>query len=116
MPVTMVECNSEGERVLHAREVILSSEGRWFEADFIKRTDGTERHGTFRTGVKKYVKGVGLSYNPKAHDLLGVWEAGNKAGDKEADAYRMVNLRGVYRLKVDGVEYIYTPKPLPLAA
>jgi hypothetical protein len=86
------------------RELFAKSEGRWVSAVFIKRTDGTERAMTCRVGVKKYVKGVGLSFNPEKYALQVVWEP--KAGKAE-DAYRMVSLDGVISLKVDGTEYLF---------
>jgi len=111
--VVLVNCKTDAERVLHSLEIIKSTEDRFFRCGMVKRTTGEDRFGTFRTGVVKYVKGVGLSYNPKEHDLKGVYEVQNAEGDREGDAYRMINLRGVFYIKADGVEYHYLPKPEP---
>jgi hypothetical protein len=110
MPVTVVNCKDESERVMVAQDLIAQSEGRWFNATFIKRTTGKTRQGQFRIGVARYVKGVGMNYSPKEHDLKSVWEANNKEGDKQEDAYRMIDLRTVNHLKVDGVEYLFMPQ------
>jgi hypothetical protein len=57
---------------------------------------------TARTGVAKYTKGIGMSYDAKAKNLLTVWEP--QAG-QAADAYRSVNLDSVVWAKVDGTLY-----------
>ncbi len=111
MPIIVIKCKTIGERVLHARKTILSSEGRVFQCGFVKRTTGEERFGNFRLGVSKYVTGEGMKYDPKQHDLMTVFEFNNKEGMKEKEAYRCLNLRGIFHLKVDGIEYHYNPKP-----
>jgi len=92
------------EQVLRVREILTSSEGRMMTVGFIKRTNGEYREMNCRTGVKKWVKGVGLNYDPKAHDLLGV-HVQNEADKKKDGAYRSVNLRTVIFVRVDGQEY-----------
>jgi hypothetical protein len=84
------------------REVLLSSEGRWFTACFMKRTTGELREMTCRTGVAKYVKGIGMAYDAKSKNLLTVWEP---IAGKADDAYRSINLDAVVWAKVDGKLY-----------
>ena len=91
-------------KVDRADELISQAEGRFFGALFVKK-DGSDRNGQFRTGVAKHTKGVGLAYNPKEYGLRGVWEANNKEGCTEEQAYRMINLDTVKMLKVNGEEY-----------
>jgi hypothetical protein len=93
-------------KVDKADELISQAEGRFFSATFIKK-DGSVRVGQFRTGVSKHVKGVGMAYNPADYGLRGVWEANNKAGCKEEQAYRNINLATVTMLKVNGEEYTF---------
>lgn len=101
----MITMTLKGQaKVDHVDALIAKTEGRFFSATFVKK-DGTKRTGQFRTGVAKHVKGVGLSYNPKEHNLRGVWEANNKKGCVEEQAYRMINLETVEMLKVNGEEY-----------
>ena len=93
-------------KVDFADRLISTAEGRFFGATFVKK-DGTERSGQFRTGVAKFTKGVGMAYNPKDYGLRGVWEANNKAGCTEEQAYRNINLATLKLLKVNGEEYTF---------
>ena len=92
------------EKINAVRELFAKSEGRWVTAIFEKRTTGEMRTMTCRVGVKKYVKGIGLAFNPEKYALQVVWEP--QAGKAE-DAYRMVSLDGVKSMKVDGTTYIF---------
>jgi len=95
----------EGEsKVKFADALISEAEGRFFSALYVKK-DGADRNGQFRTGVAKHTKGVGMAYNPKDYGLRGVWEANNKEGCTEEQAYRMINLATLKMLKVNGEEY-----------
>jgi hypothetical protein len=60
---------------------------------------------TCRTGVKAYVNGVGLAYDPASHNLRGVWVANE--GKSGADAYRSINLETVVEIKANGKELLY---------
>jgi hypothetical protein len=64
------------------------SKGRIFVVDFIKRTNGAKRHMVCRYGVKMNIKGVGLSFDPTAKQLIVVW-------DVEKGAWRMINIPGM---------------------
>ncbi len=83
----------------------IVDEGQFFSVLFIKRTTGEERFMVCRGGVKKYVKGVGLAFEPSAKKLVGVWETANKEGAKEADAYRFISEEGIKEVNYGGVKY-----------
>lgn len=69
-----------------------------FTVNFVKRTTGKERVLNCRRGVKKGVTGVGLRYNPKAYNLLSVF-------DMQNDGFRMINLETVRWVKLHGRTY-----------
>lgn len=79
--------------------------GVFFNVLFIKRTTGELRNMTCRGGVHKYTTGEGLKFEPNAKQLIGVWEANNAEGAKEAQAYRFISIEGIKTLKAQGVEY-----------
>jgi len=73
--------------------------GRIFSATFTKK-DGTKRSGAFRLGVRKYVNGIGMSYNPSEKDLIVAFDM-NKRG------YRMLPLDDrIVSVKVNGKEFL----------
>lgn len=72
--------------------------GRIFTLEFVKRTTGEFRVMNARLGVKAYVKGVGLKFDPKAKDLLGVF-------DLQKGEYRFINLRAPITLKLEKEVY-----------
>ncbi len=74
--------------------------GRIFTVEFIKRTTGELRKMTCRRGVRKGVKGVGMSYDPLSKGLLTVY-------DVEKEAYRMINLRDLVSLKMGRRTYVW---------
>jgi hypothetical protein len=76
---------------------IEETHGRFFSVRFLKRTDGTERTMTCRTGVRSR-----LSTNPSkkgidfaANNLLCVF-------DTQADGYRTIPVEGITAIKIDG--------------
>lgn len=71
--------------------------GKIFSVNFVKK-DGTIRKMTCRRGVSKYVKGVGLAYDPKSKGLLAVFDMVKKE-------YRMVNLNTIVDCKIKGNIY-----------
>lgn len=79
--------------------------GTFFTVEFIKRSTGELRVMNCRGGVSKYVKGVGMAYDPAAKKLVGVWEANNAEGDKKEDAYRMISTEGIKAVVAGGVRY-----------
>lgn len=74
-------------------------DGKIFSVKFVKRTDGTVRDMTCRIGVKKGVKGVGHSFDPKEKRLLNVYEM-------DRQQFRFVNLADLLEAKVDGIHYV----------
>jgi len=70
---------------------LKDTKGRIFRAVFVKK-DGTERVMVGRTGVRKNVKGTGMSYNPESKGLMPVF-------DMRLGAWRMVNANTMKSLK-----------------
>lgn len=68
--------------------------GRIFSVSFHKK-DGTLREMTARLGVKKHLKGGTLSYNPKEHNNLIVFDMVKKG-------YRTIPFDRVISLKANG--------------
>ncbi len=81
-----------------AKNIIKDTKGKFFTVTFVKRTDGTTRVMNARLGVKAYLKGGTLPYNPEPKGLLPVF-------DVQKRAYRMINLRTVMNLKIGNKEY-----------
>jgi hypothetical protein len=74
------------------------SGGKTFTVTFIKRTDGTERVLNARLGVKKYLRGGELNYDPTEKKLIPVY-------DMAKGGYRTVPIESIKRLVVGGVIY-----------
>lgn len=73
-------------------DVIRNTHGKIFRATFIKRSTGEKRVLVGRLGVKKYVKGEGMSYVPSEHDLISVF-------DMQKVEYRMIPIEGLLEVK-----------------
>lgn len=93
-----------------------TANGQIFSVDFVKRTDKTIRTMSARRGVKKGVKGVGQAYDPKAKNLLTVYDMhkldpsresnrGKSVDEMEKGAFRMINLEGLVALRMGGKTY-----------
>ena len=79
--------------------------GRIFTAQFIKK-DGAARTIVARTGVTKGNKGIGLSFDPLAKNLLPVLDMDlSKKVDDINKAKRFINLSTIIWVQVDGVKY-----------
>ena len=65
--------------------------GKIFSVTFVKK-DGSLRKMTARLGVKKDLKGVGLSFDPASKQLVVVF-------DMHKRAYRMINLQTIISFK-----------------
>jgi len=74
------------------------SKGQIFTVHFYKRSNGELRKMNCRTGVGKAVKGVGLNYSRKDHNLFGVF-------DMQKGEHRSVNLDAMVSLAIDGELY-----------
>jgi hypothetical protein len=80
-------------------KIIYNTDGEPFTCTFVKRSNGETRilHG--QLGVQKDLKGVGLSYDPKENDLIGVF-------DLDKDGYRMIPVEGLISVEFQGKTYI----------
>lgn len=81
-----------------AKELIKATKGKFFTVTFIKK-DGSERVMNARLGVKAYLKGGYLPYNPEEKGLIPVFDIPKKE-------YRIVNLSTITHLKIGDKEYI----------
>lgn len=78
-------------------------DGKFFTAEFTKRTNGEYRVMTCRRGVRKGVKGVGMAYDPKERDLLCVYDVQKiEEGKSEKGAFRMINLSDLHKVRLGG--------------
>jgi len=71
--------------------------GSIFTATFIKK-DGSLRRMNCRRGVRKYLKGGVLKYNPKDRNLISVF-------DMKAQGYRMINIDTLQSLRMEREDY-----------
>ena len=81
-----------------AKELIFDTKGKFFTVKFIKK-DGSERVMNARLGVKKYLKGGTLAYDPAEFNYITVYDMGAKG-------YRMVNANTIKNLKIGKNEYV----------
>jgi len=81
-----------------AKDLILATGGKTFSAITRKRTNGELRKFICRTGVKKGVTGAGAPYDPKAYDLICIY-------DFKACGFRMLAMDSLHALKINGEEY-----------
>lgn len=80
----------EIEKVI--QEIRNRAEDTFFSVHFIKK-NGELRKMVCRLGVKKGVKGVGMSYNPTEKGLLCVYDVAKRA-------FRMINIRTIQFLQI----------------
>jgi hypothetical protein len=83
--------------VSDALNLIKENGHRIFGSQFIKRSDGSVRSGSFSIAVKKNTSGGGGRYNPKKYGLLRVYDM--KRG------YRTIPLDGMFSLNLNGDKY-----------
>ena len=82
------------------RDILQDANGSIVSCIFRKRTGERElRKMVCRLGVSKGVTGAGMPYDPKAYDLIPVY-------DMRKHAFRMINLRTIMQLRYNGVLYI----------
>jgi hypothetical protein len=81
-----------------AGQLAMQTKGKIFTVVFIKRTTGEERIMNCRLGVKKYLKGGSLPFDPVEKMLLPVY-------DLQKKDYRLLPLDGIKYIKVDGQLY-----------
>jgi hypothetical protein len=86
----------------------VQHKGKIFSCFYIKK-DGTPREMVCRLGVKKYLKGGELPYDPKAQGQFGmitVCEVKPGASeDEQANSYRQVNIDTLMKLHIAGEKY-----------
>ena len=80
-----------------AAQLIKSTKGKFFTVYFTKK-DGTSRIMNARLGVKAYLKGGTLPYNPDEKGLIPVFDAQTKG-------YRMINTNTINKIIIDKTEY-----------
>jgi hypothetical protein len=80
-----------------AKQLIKDTKGKFFTVTFVKK-DGSERVMNARLGVKVYLKGGELPYNPDEKGLIPVY-------DVKTGGYRMVNVSTIKNLKIGKSEY-----------
>jgi hypothetical protein len=80
-----------------AKQLIKDTKGKFFTVTFIKK-DGPTRVMNARLGVKEYLKGGELPYDPEAKGLIPVFDIPKRE-------YRMVNVNTINKLKIGNNEY-----------
>ena len=86
--------------------IIDSTNGKFFRVVFKKRTNQEERIMDCRTGVGKFVLGVGLKFNPAERGLIPVWDLRAYEVEEGGDlGYRFIPLENVKRIKFRGIVY-----------
>jgi hypothetical protein len=83
---------------LEAAQKIRDTKGQIFTVTFIKKSNGEKRVMNARLGVKAYLRGGVLPYDPNTKGLIPVY-------DIQAKDYKMINIPGIVNLKTGGVEY-----------
>lgn len=80
-----------------AVDIIFATKGKFFTVLFIKK-NGQERVMNARLGVKKYLHGGSLRYDPIAKGLLPVL-------DVQIQEYRMINFNTLKMVKIGKITY-----------
>lgn len=92
-----------------AADLILNSKGSIFTVEFTKK-DGTHRVLNGRKGVKKYLRGGSLAYNPEDKGLIGVYDIQLPPGK----GYRMLHKDSIVALRINGKNYRVVQKKTEL--
>lgn len=82
---------------IDAKNMIKSTKGKFFTVWFIKK-DGTLREMNARLGVKAYLAGGTLPYDPESKALIPCY-------DIQTKGYRMINWTTIQKLKIGGRIY-----------
>jgi hypothetical protein len=83
---------------LEAAQKIRDTKGQIFTVTFIKKSNGEKRVMNARLGVKAYLRGGVLPYDPNTKGLIPCYDIQKKD-------YTMINIPGIINLKTGGVEY-----------
>jgi len=87
-------------------DAFKKADGSLVSITFVKRTTGDVRKMLARTGVRKGVKGVGLKFNPRNKNLIGVYDFDKvREGADPHKCYRFVPIDAVISMKVRGKTY-----------
>lgn len=82
---------------IDAKNMIKSTKGKFFTVWFTKK-DGTLRMMNARLGIKMYLKGGELPYNPEEKGLIPCY-------DMQIHGYRMINWTTIQKLKIGNRTY-----------
>jgi len=91
----------------NVKKALVAARGRIFEIYFIKRSTGEERKIVGRLGVKKYLKGGNLKYNPKELNLITIFEL--KTKDKPG-GYKAIPVENILNININGEKYEFGQK------
>lgn len=80
-------------------DLIRKTKGKIFTVEFTKRTDGSDRIMNARLGVKAYLHGGVLPYDPNEKNLIPCF-------DMQKRAYRMISIEGIKSLKIGQNIYV----------
>ena len=79
-------------------ERIKKTNGKIFNVTFIKRTDNSRRRMNARLGVKSYLKGGQIPYNPIDKQLIPVFDMTKKG-------YRSISTENIISATILGEQY-----------
>jgi len=85
-----------------AKKLIQATKGKFLTVTFTKK-DGTTRVMNCRLGVKAYLKGGTLAYNPNDFNLIPVWDP--QAHRTTGNGYRMISVNTITALKIGANQY-----------
>lgn len=91
-----------------AAHLIYNTNGTMFDVTFVKK-DGTDRRMNARLGVKKYLKGGSLKFDPKERGYIVVYDiqCGLRAQSEDDKAcYRMININTLKSVRIKGRKYV----------
>lgn len=80
-----------------AAQIIKATAGRFFSCEFLKK-DGSKRAMVARVGVRKFVTGEGLKFDPASRGLAVAWDA-------QKQSYRMINLNTLLSLRCGDLQW-----------
>ena len=93
-------------KTTEVEDLFRKAKGTLVSVTFVKRTNGEVRKMLCRTSVKKGVKGVGLKFNPKNRNLIGVYDFQKvREGADPWKCYRFVPIDAVLSMRVRGKTY-----------
>lgn len=88
-----------------AKRLIKTTKGKFFTVTFTKK-NGSKRVMNARLGVKAYLRGGELPYDPETKNLIPVWDP--NAHKKTNNGYRMINVNTITDLKIGDKEFKVT--------